>query len=293
MTDVSTGMPKRDVVTFGSAAKDIGFFSLAFAMIVGGPSYLSIAQAAFVEHDILHALGWIVTSYNVFLAIIGSALEPFLTPAITFLRERFDLNIALQAHWRQLFVLGMVFVTSLVRSTWQEKRYVGAAITGAALTLVVLFCACISSLSPLDTWWKNAWAAFWMTFVIAAVFSVSAVKTRTTFMQRIVSREPDTTERVLIRPTNLINSRITIHAINFVGCIIAAIAAALLSLIPGMLGAGAFVTYSGVLIWSGIDAVASGLLQGVRSYARLGFTILGGFIAAGLIYLADRLVAAA
>lgn len=121
MTEQETQAPEQ--ITLGDAIKDLGWFSWLFAIVVAGPSILSILQAVFVEHRLIAAFQWIVDGYNAIVSVLGAVIEPLVQPLINWLNEQLDWRLTLHPFWRPAFVLGMIGVGAKFRANWVFRKY--------------------------------------------------------------------------------------------------------------------------------------------------------------------------
>jgi hypothetical protein len=275
-------------LTIGGAIQDLGWFSWIFALVVGGPSCLALLQAVFVDHELLAALGWIVDGYNRILDVVGGIFEPLLTSVLRAIGDLLHLSLSLQPHWKQLFVLGMIFVVSYARTAWRGRQRVSAVMVGLALTALALICAASASLAPLDNWLTHGWAALSMTTLLAIVLAVTVtLQTKRYKMPARVAndgsiiqgrpRYEKRTERVIgVKP----------HV--FLVCVLAFALGAVAAFVPQLSASAGVVVFILVLLGTGARAVVAGVRETNISSARLGLTILGGFLAAAIILIADR-----
>ncbi|MDZ4689705.1 hypothetical protein [Terricaulis sp.] len=274
-----------DGVTVTGAVRDLGWFSWLFALVVGGPSYLALLQEVFVDHRLLTVLGRIVDGYNRILLVIGGVFEPLLGGVIRAVSEWVNVSLVLQPHWKQLFVLGMIFVASYARTAWRGKQRVAAVLVGSALMVLALTCAAAASLSPLSSWLAHGWAAFSMTVLLTVVLAVT-VTIRT---KRSVGFAPPREGFVRIKNTSR-----TAYSLNVFALALPVVAFALGAFgafIAQLHASAGIIAFNLVLLGTGITAVVMGVREQNRSSTRLGLTILGGFLAATLIIVADRLIA--
>jgi hypothetical protein len=254
-----TDQTAADKVTLGDVLKDLGWFWGIFAFVVGGPSVLSILQAVFVDHRLIAGLQWIIDGYNGVMAVLGSVFEPLVRPLVDWLNAQLHWSLTLQPHWKPLFVLAMLFVTGLARGVWREGQHAMAIQFSATGVVAALAGALIAGLAPLSAgWWVQGLAAAIPTALVMIAF--------------------------------LIFGTFDLTSLAVIGMISAAtfVIGAGFSFMPG-LGRGAgilslatLVMLAGVWFCSAQDAPLK----------RTGLTILGGFIAAGLILLADVAVKA-
>jgi hypothetical protein len=121
-----TDEAKPEKLTLAEALKDLGWFPLAFAVVVGGPSVLTILQELFVNHKLVPALQWIVDGYQRIMAALGAVVEPWVQPAIDWVNARFGWQLVLDPVWRPLFALTMVIAMGDARTRWRGGDHGGA-----------------------------------------------------------------------------------------------------------------------------------------------------------------------
>lgn len=277
------------VVTFQDAVADLGWFSWLFALVVGGPSCLALLQAVFVEHQLLTALGWIVDGYNRVLLVIEGALGPLLEPLIRALGEWLNISLLLQPHWKQLFVLGMIFVASYARTAWRGRQHLSAVLVGSGLTILALTCATAASLAPLSSWLAHGWVAFSMAVLLTVVLAV-AVKTTRQFYFRFSPRDKDGVRRGPAGVQHFSKTKYSLNPLALAIPLSAFALGALGALAPQLQTSAGIIAFNLVLLSTGIGAVVMGVRRANLSSTRLGLTILGGFLAAMVIVVADRVI---
>lgn len=256
----------RDRLTLRAALHDLGWFPATFAAIVGGPSVLALLQIIFVEHRLIDALQWIVDGYNDIVAVIGNALEPLLMPVIAWLNGFFDWRLVLHPHWKPFLMLVMTFVAGLARTGMSEAKPVDF-IAFAAMAVGAFLGAVAVGLVPLNAgWWAQGLAAaapwalvIWISGLVLLLFGARGSAGNALF------------------------------ALLF-GAALAAIAFVLgagLTFVPGIEGGAGLLASGLALIAIGVLALLAGFKSRDALIARVGLTMLGGFVAAGMILAAD------
>lgn len=246
-------------LTFREAIADLGFFSWLFALIVAGPSILSLFQSVFIDHRLIDALQWIVTGYDRVAAVLGAMFEPLVQPIIDWISARLNWDIDLHPHWRPIFILAMMILVAEARSALRENDFWRAlrevTIGGAG----ALTGALIAGTIPTDAaWWMQALMA---TAPIAVGFAFYLVA------------EWEWSASIwlggaLVTAAFLIFSMITCAALP--------------------LGNGeGIVCLAALVFFAGVSFTHGGVANSNLFDARMGLTILGGFFAAALIIAAD------
>lgn len=272
MTEITDTSTKK--LTLGQAISDISFFSIVFALVVSGPSVLSILQTVFLEHKLSEAFQWVVDGYNTILSVIGAIIEPLLRPAISWLSQRLNIDLELQPYWRPLFVLAMVYVVARVRTLLHFRRYGFSISSAVIMTAGVLLGSIAAGLVPVSSNW-------WIQGSIAALPLV-ALELGKTFDDVVIEFGKSQPQ-----PMNDISRGASSTA--FVG-FVAFMAGAAASFLPGLgTGAGVLVV-AGSVLTSGVGKVYEGVQQDNSVQARIGLMTMGGFIAAAIVLLADLLL---
>lgn len=254
---------KPENLTLWGALKDLGWLPLAFTVIVGAPSILAILESVFVNHQLAPALQWIVDGYNRVMAVVGAVVEPLVQPAIDWVNARLNWSLTLDPVWRPAFALGMVFALAYMRTGLREGS-VGDALVSAALTLGFLTAALLTGLLAAGPGWlaQGAVAAVpvAMCGLVLAALDASSGDWRS-------ARDA---------------------AVFFGGLAVFSFAiSAGLSFVPGLAQGGGLLVWGGLIALFGVGFALLGLSKGNRVSTRVGLTMLGGFVAAGLILVAD------
>lgn len=252
------------------AIGELGWFSWVLALVVGGPSTLSILQSVFVDHELVPALRWIVSSYNGVLSVLGAIVEPLVQPTIDWISARLGVEIHLYPHWRPLFGLGSVFAISLARTYWRDGERTKALQFGIALTIGALIGALAAGLAPLSGGW---WTQGLMAFAPLTAMSVSIVAVNV----MIDSRDVD---------WGLGGILLLFSCAAFgVAALVSLFQDAALFQVAAQ-GAG-ILTLGALLLALAISMLQRGLRDDDKSFSRFGLTVLSGFIAAALVLAAD------
>jgi hypothetical protein len=268
------------------ALKDFGWFYTLFATLASAPSLLSLLQAVF-ERRLVDALQWIVDGYNQIVAWAAAYLEPVLAPIVSWVNEAFDVNYALHAHWRPVFVLCMLYVMSFVRVARRETSedippILYAAAWGAILTFIALAGALNVGIIPLYSGWYAQ--------ARIAAFAVGTIAIGAVLVDLNAEEAADETGKSeFLRMAREALTCIAMGAAAF------GVAAAL-SLYPPLAQAAGVVTLAAFVFLLGVLFLSDGLLRPNRVSAvgkvRMGLTMLGGFATAVLIVLADMVLRA-
>lgn len=254
-------MQVTDKITLWSAIKDLGWFSSLFAIVVAGPSLLSLFQAIFVEHHLIKALQWIVDGYNAVTGVLGGMIEPLARPIIHLLNSYLGWSLELQPHWRPLFVLSMIVVMGGSRAAWRHADRGEIIWHGCVLTLTMLLAALVAGVIPLsETWWVQ---------VIIALAPIS------TF---------------LLTVTLLESERVDTLQLMAIGAGAAVFLGAGLSFFTEFARGSGLITLAILIAAWGFHYVWTGLARGLEWFVKYGLTILGGFVTAAIILAADAAI---
>ena len=266
-------------LTIGAALSDLGWFSMLFAVIVSGPSVLSILEQV-ISYRLADALQWIVDGYRRIADLAGGLLRPALQPVLDWLNQTLHWSLQLHPHWAPLFALGMVVVLSATRASDNltfAQRFGG----GALYSVLLLLGAILAGLVPLDgAWWAQALAVvapLLPILLLSAYYRVvGAARRRAEFLESgerppaygasswpsrggggYVTINP-------VSPSELSSSPAGALFITFAFCAFAAILAVALSFVPAIkTGAGVLVLGLMVLLL-GISWTRDGLSYGAR-----------------------------
>jgi len=257
--------PKK--LTLGEAIKDLGWFPLLFAVGVGGPSILVVLEQVMVNHQLVPALRWIVDGYQRVMAVLGASVEPWVRPAIDWVNTRLGWSMTLNPVWRPIFALSMVFVMATVRTAIRAGSVGGAVTGGGALSIGSLATALLIGLFAAGPGWlaQGAVAALPFAMFVLVLAAIDAAE----------------------RDWRGFFSPVT----GFVTLFVFVLGAGL-SFVPGLAQSGGLLVFGAVIALLGAGLLAEGLRGGNRDLTRAGLTILGGFVAAGLILIADFAVTA-
>jgi hypothetical protein len=131
-----------------SRLRDIGFIPLLLAGI-GGLSILSIVETVVRRDNLFVApVRALLEGYKRLESLAESIFEPVLGPLIAWLGDFIDFPLALQPHWRPLFILGLTIGGSLVSVGWRSTDRWGAARLGGVLAIAALVGAAIAGAVP-------------------------------------------------------------------------------------------------------------------------------------------------
>jgi hypothetical protein len=286
-------------LTLKQALDDLGWFWAIFTSLVNAPSILSLLQMVFLEHRLIDALQWIVDGYNDIAAQLGAWCEPVLQPVWDWLNTTFGWSLSLMPHWRPAFILTMLLVLAFVRQSWRHSANVGKrgwsptatpqaargqiGIAAIGLGVGALLGAVATGLIPLDgRWWVQGLAAgmpILITFAAAEI--IETVLRNLDFAgrkrRRAMGLSPWSFDTLMLQA----------------GLVLGALAfglGAAISFIP-YVAAGAGLLSLGALVFAaGAMTLLQGLSKGDRMWSRVGLTVLGGFVVAGIILAADAAV---
>jgi hypothetical protein len=231
---------------------------------VGGPSILSIIESVLVDHQLVPALQWIVDGYNRIMAVLGAAVEPLVQPAIEWVNARFGWGLVLDPVWRPVFALGMVVVVASARTAIRGGELRNALLAGPFSTAAVFIAALVVGLFAAGTGWASQGAVAGAPLLLMGATGAAIVFARGQFNEARIGL--------------LLFSQFS--ALFFV-------LGAGLSFVPGLASCSGVLALGGAIALWGALVVAAGLSTRERLFTRIGLTILGGFVAAGLILAAD------
>lgn len=252
---------------------ELGWFSLLFALLVGGPSVLALLQSVVVEHRLVDGLQWIVDGYNGIISVVGALFEPLLMPVVRWIGSLLRIDLQLHPHWRPLFVLVMVFFVSLARAWWNSKAPWQATFFILSGGLGGLVGSVVAGLFPLNaSWWAQGAAAGLP--ILCAVFVIGV-----SYMLRELPAGIGRAFGDNIPPAS---------AIGAIGGTIAFVAAVIVGLLPVLSQGAGVVGLAIVIFGAGVASVFWGAARKHAFTVRVGFTVLGGFIAAAIILAADQ-----
>lgn len=268
-------------LTLGRSLQYLGWYSLLLAAI-GGLSIIGVLEAVFVDHDFhfVTPLRMVMDGYNNVMTVVWAMLKPLVEPILRSIGHQFHWRLRLGPIWWPIFALLLVWIMANMRASLREGFFEGSWVTVILLTLpnglFALMGALACGLVPhAAIWWVQGTIAI-LPMVFMGIGGVFVMGIAAAIMGRQDA------------PKQIVN-----HVVSFV--VYEAIAFALaagLTLIPAIaLGAGitaivAFLASLG-LLWTYV-----GMSSGDRYAARLGLTIIGGFVAAGLVLAADVAVKA-
>ncbi len=267
-------------LTLKQAIDDAGWIYTLFAAAVSAPSLLSLLQMIFVEHRLVDALQWIVDGYNDIVGVLGSVFEPLLEPLIAWVNAVFDWRLDLQPHWKPLFLLAMVRVSASARinlrppgNTFNPRPPINIYDTFVSVPLLAIatLAGVVAAASvPIDGNWQAQGA---MTAILVATMRAAMA--------------------VLGAISELINMRrisprffaSIADAVAFT--LIAYLLGAGFSFIPGVASGAGIIAFAVMLLAEGALSLSVGLGNFSLYGTRLGLIVLGGFLVAALILVAD------
>lgn len=291
-------MAEEDKAELGWRAMfyDAWFFPTLFFAIFGGSlPIIALIQTVIVVHDFAPPIQEVITAYHNGMAVFGAWAEPLLRPLLNWLGGLIGFKLHLYPHWRHLLVLAVILPAASFRARlnradlrgWFRVCFVFLtsipfAICGAVLAGLVnisggLFDQILISIITLG-WMAtgSSWSrivndlvkghlkeAFGGISEFANLFCCSG------FVSSLSPLRP-ALERLFPQPFDILRH------FNW-------IPSALHSLVPvaGLVFVGATIVGLGVsYIWMGSKE---------KDYysIRLGLTVLGGFLGAGLVFAAD------
>lgn len=271
MADVA----KPEKLTLSEASKDLGWFPMLLVGL-GGFSILTILEQGVFRQpfELVQIFQWPLDGYHRVMQLLGAIVEPLIQPRIDWVNSRRNWSLTLDPVWRPLFALCMVFVMALIRTEMRTKvrtargiqddidlsQFTIAALIGAASFVAAIFLAVFASVAG---WIAQGAIAFVPVVTVALIFAIPVGLTG-----------------------DWIQALGILSGFGAIALVFFAIGAGLY-FAPGLSeGAGLF-ALGALIALLGAVSVRVGLITAHRYFTRLGLTILGGFVAAGLILGAD------
>jgi hypothetical protein len=262
MTDVGWGPNRNRLIKIIS---DFGGFRALFSAVIGAPSLLSLLELV-TEYRLSPALQWIVDGYHWLTAVMALAVEPLVVPLIAIINSGTGWRLTLYPHWRPLFLLMMVFFIGTLRAAFRDVRINGrVAFRWVLIIVVILISALLAGLVAIEgRWWEQG---------LLALLPFSPL------LPNIVAAAAGSVRGIGNRVAVVLS--FSLLPFTFAVC---------LSFVPGFERSAGIATLAVLMatISVGVFAVA-GIRDSDRSAIRAGFSMLGGFIVAGIILVADAI----
>jgi hypothetical protein len=283
---VAPSTPSRDGSTRGvdreltlwEAFKDIGWLPLLL-MGLGGLSILDAAEKAAAHSlSLIAPLQSILDGYHRIAKFMGDVVEPWVSPLVTQIGQRFGWHLHIDALWRPIFIIAMITVSGWSRTLWRRGDRRFAIIVLATLTPSV-FAGSIACglLSLTDGVWPQVLLAVLPTVALWASTGVAFA------INAMLASKFGEAWRALVKWAG--HTLVTATAVS--------LASVLLYYIPQTRMHAGVVALAGVVAYLGVFYLRQGLRTADIFYSRLGLSLLGGFAAAGLVLAADWLAKAA
>lgn len=282
----SGGLPlSRDVIalvakerlTLREAINDFGWLPLVLLGISGGLSIIDITEKA-----VLHSLSLItpfqvvLDSYHRLTQVIGEVVEPLFQPVVDWINALFHWHLQLQPFWRSLFVLGMVLVAGLARTEVRAGRFVLAVLLLLMMGLGALAGAIVVGLLRFE--------GGWLVQGLAAALPVALLFFSAGVASVLFQLAPPS------RPVAAWLSFVQWLQFTLRFGAIAFLLGIAFSFVAGE-AAGILVLGVALAVLGGAQ-LSWGLSHADRDFTRTGLSVLGGFVAAGLIQLSSWAVTA-
>lgn len=265
---------KTEELTLAELIKDVGWFPMALIGLGGFSTLAIIEQGVLGEPlQLVQVLQWPLDGFHRLMRLLSAGVEPLILPALRWLNAQLSWSLTLNPIWRPLFALGMVFALGFARASWQEGDrgkafYLGLAFGGGAF-----IGAAIAGLAPAEAGW--AAQGLRAGAPIAGLFAL--------FFLTLAAREA-LQGKIGEAGKTLVGAGVFL--LLFGGASYAV--AAGLSLVPGLSRTAGILTLGGFVALIGLQTLSGGLGNSNNpTIARVGLTILGGFLAAGMILVAD------
>lgn len=268
----------REPPTLLGALKALGWLPLML-MGLGGLSLISVLERAVLFHDLslITPFEIALEGYHRVTELLGQVIEPIVQPAIDWLNAGWNWHLTLQPFWPSLFVVGMIYVLAMIRTGWRAGRWISSGVMLAFQGTGMLAGTVAAALAPPDGGWAaQGWIASIPMISNSVIGGIGAVLI-------FLGRQEYASARASWQnmPKDIIISSVVLFVL-----------AAGLSLIPGF-GAGAgIVSFASMIALTGMTGLRIGLKTGNRDALRSGLSILGGFVAAGLILISNWAVTA-
>jgi hypothetical protein len=262
----------RAQLTLWEALKDFGWPSLSLISIGGGLSIIDIAErVVFDGLTLITPFQIVLDGYHRVTDLLGAIVEPQLRAFVDWLNDQFNWHVQLQPLWRSLFVLGMVLVIGLVRTSWRSGAWGRSILSLIVLGLGAFAGAVMVGLLPLaGGWWAQGLAAGApLALLMLAMGTATAIY--------------DLSRGTLAGRSYFLGA-VQIAAVLGVSAF--ALGAGL-SFLPGLAGGAGVLILCGGVALLGAVLLFTGLRDADRSNSRTGLSMLGGFVAAGLILLSN------
>jgi hypothetical protein len=304
-------------LTLRDRLREFGFLWSLFVALVGAPSIISLYQSAFVGHDLSALPQSFIEGYEEALAIFGGAVEPVLQPLLAWVSDLLGFEMTLHAHWRSLFVLALILALSYARACHIEMSWGSGLYSGLFGVAGGLAASLAAGSVPLDGgWWAQGliaglFAAFFVLFMLLEVYVESALGLSLGDADRALAHKRlretvaklfrETAGRTGRGPAILLSIVLWALVIPFIAVIylgwhvllaglIFFAAGAALSFVPGFTSLAGFAVLTGYIVMTGFVLVSTPYdvsRTKDRIVARAGVILVGGFLGAGLVYVAD------
>lgn len=277
MADLIQIAGARRRLTLWEALRDLGWLPLLI-MGVGGLSIVDILeQAVFYDLSLITPFEIALNGYRRITNLVGEIVEPLLQPAIDWINSQWRQHLHLHPLWRSVFLLQLVFVGSMFRMSTRAKMWFDSIVQIVVLVPGTLVAALVTGTLPITGGW-------WAQGLIAAVPTTILVVTNGLLVSitAYASADPAKPRYLVVR----------FCAFGLMVGIVAFLAGAGASFLLGGGYPGVFVL-AGLILLYGFFVLSAGLRIGSRANCRLGLSILGGFIGAGLILVSNWAVTVA
>lgn len=262
--------------------KSIGYFPLLYIFVVGAPSILLIAETVFLQYRLVDSLHWIVEGWERLNLLMARLLIPLTEPLVSFINS-FGFQFELSSHWQSVFWLSMLPVISVTRAMLTDseelREHLPPLMVYVVFGVPLAFCAFFSGLVPPE----NDWRAQGLIVVVPIVVGVIVISV----VIHLTNRRESTNEN----DSNINVRKFLYRATIF--CFLVLITAIALSNIPGVYQSS-LLTYTAIILFLGIYCLYEHLSrQGPRKNRvalYTGLFLVGGFVTAGTIVLADIVV---
>jgi hypothetical protein len=272
----------RPRLTLIAAVKDLSWYSIAL-MSVGGLSLIDILEKGIIQRDLnlITPFQIALDGYRRITRLLASGVEPLVRPAISWLGQILHYQLVLQSHWRSFFLIGLILAGSLLRLRPQGVRTRLSQITKTSVYVLgaLLGALAIGVQPPGVAWWEQGLAATTSTAILMFFMSVGQLLSDLVLYRVRYS--------LLQLEGWLIYTLVNVALLGAFAFIFGAI----LSFVPGIKDAGAL-ALALIVAFAGATMLHGGLSKRKSEAARLGLTILGGFLAGALIIAADAVIKA-
>lgn len=297
------------------AIRDMGWLPMLLIGL-GGFSILAILeQAVFYQpFELVQIFQWPLDGFHRLMMLLGAIVDPLIQPAIDWVNLRFAWSLTLDPVWRSIFAMMIVFLLAVVRSHWTVRRRrievsFRFLVTGIAALIGALLAGLVSGDGG---WWAQGLRAAAPTTAFCVLAGVLAAGLN------LASGKVRAQEAFF---GTVAVGTVAVAVAAGLGLVAFGLAAGL-SFVPWLAASAGILTVAFSVVLISVSLIYEGLEEAVpkrlpkkfaesddpaderrqrqeekqeeqeekedkRASLRFGLTMLGGFVAAGLILAAD------